>query len=91
MHLRHRRGAVHASPNQKLPMLRIGGDSGIAIAESVAICRYLDEAVVPAVPASALPRLFGSISDPAQRARIEMWTRRVELELLHSAVTALWN
>lgn len=83
----HRRGGAHATPNRKLPMLKIR--SGDLIAESVAICRYIDEAEVPE-SAIAAPRLFGSTVVPLQRAQIEMWTRRVELELLVGAVGKAW-
>ena len=46
-------------------------DSGEAITESVAICRYL-ESLYPE------PNLFGR--DALETARIEMWTRRAELQ-----------
>jgi glutathione S-transferase len=48
-------------------------DDGTAIAESVAICRYLEEL-------HPNPSLFGT--DPVSRARIEMWNRRMEIEIL---------
>lgn len=45
-------------------------DDGVALTESLAICRYL-ESVYPE------PNLFGR--DPREKAIIEMWTRRAEL------------
>lgn len=53
-----------------LPALRLA--DGRWLTESVAICRYL-EALVPE------PNLMGA--DPLETAEIEMWQRRVELEL----------
>jgi glutathione S-transferase len=54
-----------------LPVLEL--DDGTHIAESVAICRYF-EALHPEPP------LFGS--DAADQGRVEMWIRRVELNLM---------
>ena len=53
------------------------------IGESLAICRYVEESKV-----GAGVRLFGC--GPLQRAKVEMWTRRVELELLFSSVGKAW-
>lgn len=47
-------------------------DDGTVITESVAICRYLNELHPD-------PALFGT--DALSRAKVEMWSRRVELEL----------
>ncbi|MEY4269836.1 MAG: hypothetical protein RLZZ58_1052 [Pseudomonadota bacterium] len=55
-------------------------DDGAAIAESVAICRYL-EGLHPAPP------LFGTT--PLAQAHIEMWIRRTEFAL-GSPVRAFW-
>ena len=55
----------------KLPVLEL--DDGTCIAESVAICRYI-EAVHPE------PNLFGA--DPVELGRIEMRNRQIELEML---------
>ncbi len=55
----------------KMPVLEL--DDGTCIAESIAICRYL-EALHPEPP------LFGT--DPLDQARVEMWHRRMELEIL---------
>ena len=55
----------------KMPVLEL--DDGTCIAESVAICRYLEE-LHPAPP------LFGR--DALERAQVEMWHRRMELEIL---------
>jgi glutathione S-transferase len=52
----------------KLPVLEL--DDGTCITESVAICRYI-EAQYP------VPNMFGT--DPLETARIEMWTRRTEM------------
>jgi len=55
----------------KMPVLEL--DDGTCIAESVAICRYLEEL-------QPEPPLFGR--DHLDRARVEMWNRRMEHELL---------
>lgn len=55
----------------QVPVLEL--DDGTIVTESVAICRYL-EGLQPA------PALFGS--DPKDSARIEMWNRRMEIEIL---------
>ncbi len=54
-----------------LPVLEL--DDGTHIAESVAICRYL-EALHPSPP------LFGS--SPEEQGRVEMWIRRIELNFM---------
>ncbi|MFM9845788.1 MAG: glutathione S-transferase [Hyphomicrobiaceae bacterium] len=56
---------------QRVPVLVL--DDGTAIAETIAICRYF-EATKPS------PALFGT--GPLQNATIEMWNRRMELNLL---------
>ncbi|NIA71595.1 glutathione S-transferase family protein [Pelagibius litoralis] len=56
----------------EVPLLEL--DDGTVITESQAICRYL-EALHPD------PSLFGR--DPVERARIEMWDRRVELGIMN--------
>ena len=58
------------NPSGKIPVLEL--DDGSHIAESVAICRYI-EALHPE------PNLFGA--DPAELGRIEMHNRIIELEL----------
>jgi glutathione S-transferase len=58
---------------QRVPVLLL--DDGTALAETVAICRYFEEL-------HPHPALFGT--GPLQRARVEMWNRRVELGLLLS-------
>jgi glutathione S-transferase len=68
----HKSPAFRAiNPMQRLPALML--DDGSVIAESIAICRYI-EALHPAPP------LFGD--DALETAVIEMWQRRVELHLL---------
>lgn len=56
---------------QRVPVLVL--DDGTAIAETMAICRYF-EATKPT------PSLFGA--GPLQSATIEMWNRRMELNLM---------
>ena len=56
------------NPIGTLPVLEL--DDGTCIAESIAICRYLEEI-------SPQPRLFGC--SPLEIATIEMWNRRAEL------------
>jgi glutathione S-transferase len=62
----------------QVPVLEL--DDGSTLSESIAICRYLEE-LHPA------PALFGN--DAWQRARVEMWIRRVEFALL-SRIGAVW-
>ncbi len=59
------------NPLGTLPVLEL--DTGELIGESVAICRYFEE-MLPEPP------LFGRSS--RERVDIEMWNRRMELELL---------
>ncbi|WP_422000166.1 glutathione S-transferase family protein [Reyranella sp.] len=59
------------NPLGTLPVLEL--DDGTVIAESVAICRYVEE-MIPEPP------LFGRSA--LERAQVEMWNRRMELELL---------
>jgi len=67
------------NPMQRVPVLIL--DDGTAISETVAICRYF-EAVQPDPP------LFGS--GAREQAVIEMWNRRMELNLLGS-ITAVFR
>ena len=59
------------NPLGTLPVLEL--DDGTIIAESMAICRYLEEL-------HPTPPLLGSTA--LERARVEMWNRRMELEIL---------
>ncbi len=54
-----------------LPVLEL--DDGTHIAESLAICRYFEDT-------QPEPPLFGR--DPVERAKVEMWLRRIELNLM---------
>jgi glutathione S-transferase len=58
------------NPSGGVPVLEF--DDGSCLAESIAICRYL-EGLHPE------PNLFGR--DLGEQAQIEMWNRRMELEL----------
>ncbi len=69
---------VAINPRGQTPALQL--DDGTVIAESVAICRYL-EALHPQPP------LFGTT--PVEIALIEMWSRRVEM-IAMTAVGAVW-
>ena len=69
---------VALNPRGQTPALQL--DDGTVIAESVAICRYL-EGVQPEPP------LFGT--SPTEQALIEMWSRRVEM-ILMPPVGAVW-
>jgi glutathione S-transferase len=84
VHVPMRQGA-HKSPEfrQKnslgqLPVLEL--DDGSTLSESIAICRYLEEL-------HPEPPLFGD--DAWQRARVEMWMRRIEFVLM-SRIGAVW-
>ena len=61
----------------KTPVLEL--DDGTLLTESIAICRYF-EALHPERP------LFGST--PLEIAKIEMWMRRMEFEIVAPIVTA---
>lgn len=69
---------VALNPRGQTPALQL--DDGTVIAESVAICRYL-EGIHPEPP------LFGT--DATEQAVIEMWGRRVEMVLM-PPVGAVW-
>lgn len=59
------------NPLQRVPVLEL--DDGTIITESVAICRYFEEL-------RPEPPLFGR--GPLESALVEMWQRRLELNLL---------
>jgi glutathione S-transferase len=65
------------NPLQRTPALEL--DSGEILTESVAICRYFEEL-------HPEPPLFGR--DALERARVEMWQRRVELEFFAAIAAA---
>jgi len=67
----------HLNWFQRVPVLVL--DDGTAIAETMAICRYVEE-IQPE------PALFGK--GPRGRAMVEMWNRRMELGLLLSVAQA---
>ena len=69
---------VALNPRGQVPALQL--DDGTVIAESVAICRYL-EALHPAPP------LFGE--GALEQAQVEMWSRRAE-QVLGTPVGAVW-
>ncbi len=54
-----------------VPVLEL--DDGTIITESVAICRYFEELYPD-------PPLFGA--DAVERAKVEMWNRRIEIEIM---------
>ena len=63
-------GFTQINPLQRTPALEL--DDGTVITESVAICRYFEEL-------NPEPPLFGRT--PLEKAKVEMWNRRAELEL----------
>ena len=68
----HRSAEVTAlNPLQRLPLLVL--DDGTVLTESVAICRYFEEL-------QPEPALFGR--GAVGKAKVEMWQRRMELNLL---------
>jgi glutathione S-transferase len=78
--LEHKTEAFAAiNPLQRLPVLTL--DDGTVITESIAICRYF-EALRPEPP------LFGR--GALEVALVEMWNRRVELNL-YAAVSAVFR
>ncbi len=62
---------VAKNPLARVPVLEF--DDGSFLAESVAICRYFEET-------HPEPPLFGH--DARDKAEVEMWNRRMELEIL---------
>ncbi len=68
------------NPMGGVPVLEL--DDGTYISESLAICRYLEEL-------NPDPSLFGS--DAEERARIEMWTRRMEAEIFQKIAGCFQN
>ncbi len=68
------------NPGGRVPVLEL--DDGTFLAESIAICRYL-EGLHPE------PNLFGS--DPLSSAQIEMWQRRVEMLFMAEVAGAFRN
>jgi glutathione S-transferase len=78
--LEHQKPAFfRINPMQRVPVLIL--DDGTALSESVAICRYFEELHPD-------PPLMGT--DPLDKARVEMWNRRMELNLL-AAVAATFR
>lgn len=69
---------VALNPRGQTPAMLL--DDGTVIAESVAICRYL-EGLHPEPP------LFGR--DPREQALVDMWCRRVEM-ILMPPIGAVW-
>lgn len=68
------------NPLGGVPVLEL--DDGSCIAESVAICRYFEET-------QPNPPLFGT--DAKDRALVEMWNRRMELELMRGVTGCFQN
>jgi glutathione S-transferase len=68
------------NPLGGLPVLEL--DDGTCIAESVAICRYFEET-------QPEPPLLGT--DARDRALVEMWQRRMELELMRGVTGCFQN
>lgn len=76
--LEHRQDAVASrNPLRRLPVLEL--DDGTVLTESIAICRYFEE-IQPE------PALFGR--GALGKARVEMWQRRMELNLLGPVAVA---
>jgi glutathione S-transferase len=75
------RGAAFTAMNamQRVPVLEL--DDGSYLSESIAICRYFEE-VQPEPP------LFGT--GARERATIEMWNRRIELDF-YLAIQAVFR
>jgi len=68
------------NPLGGVPLLEL--DDGTCIAESVAICRYFEET-------HPQPPLMGM--DAKDRALVEMWQRRMELELFRNVTGCFQN
>jgi len=77
-HLEQKSPAYAAiNPLMRVPALVL--DDGTVITESIAICRYFEESVPE-------PPMFGR--SVLERAQVEMWNRRMELELLLPVIDA---
>ena len=68
------------NPLGGVPILEL--DDGTVITESIAICRYFEEK-------QPEPPLFGT--DAADRAIVEMWQRRMEIELFNTSTGTFRN
>ena len=76
--MEHKKEAVTArNPLQRLPILEL--DDGTILTESVAICRYFEEL-------HPEPALFGRSA--LGKALVEMWQRRMELNLMATVAQA---
>jgi glutathione S-transferase len=76
--MEHKGDAVaQRNPLQRLPVLEL--DDGTILTESVAICRYFEEL-------HPEPALFGR--GALGKAKVEMWQRRMELNLLSCVAQA---
>ena len=76
--LEHRQDTVASrNPLRRLPVLEL--DDGTVLTESIAICRYFEE-IQPE------PALFGR--GALGKAQVEMWQRRMELNLLAPVAAA---
>lgn len=73
-------GFLAKNPLGGVPVLEL--DDGTPIAESVAICRYVEEL-------HPTPPLFGT--DAKDRAIVEMWQRRVENEVFRNVTGCFQN
>eukprot|EP00514_Thraustochytrium_sp_LLF1b_P012822 CAMPEP_0184542038 /NCGR_PEP_ID=MMETSP0199_2-20130426/1754_1 /TAXON_ID=1112570 /ORGANISM="Thraustochytrium sp., Strain LLF1b" /LENGTH=272 /DNA_ID=CAMNT_0026935801 /DNA_START=35 /DNA_END=853 /DNA_ORIENTATION=+ len=70
------------NPAGQIPVLVL--EDGSAISESVSICRFLEETYGKQGQES----LFGQ--SPFERAQVDMWQRRVEIQLFVSGVGKIW-
>ena len=68
------------NPLGRMPLLEL--DNGTCIAESIAICRYLENEHPD-------PPLFGTSS--LEQATIEMWQRRMEFQFLNPMINIFRN
>ena len=76
--MEHKRADVSSrNPLQRLPVLEL--DDGTILTETVAICRYFEEL-------HPEPALFGNSA--LGKARVEMWQRRMELNLMSAVAQA---
>ena len=71
---------LRKNPIGALPVLEL--DDGTFLSESVAICRYIEET-------HPSPPLMGI--DPLDKAVVEMWQRRMELEIYQNAALCFQN
>lgn len=74
---------ITMNPEGQVPVLKTA--EGLCVSESVAITRFLEEKHSD----GSRPSLFGG-PDPMQRALVEQWNRRIDIQLFMGGVGRVW-